>query len=110
MINSGRHEEPSTDSKDQFFWIVMSDKTHLILCKFFVSWLGHLVNTSGKAGAQIPQPPWEMIHHPGGDNAVCMYTYTVYTAVCNKSLTATYQYKTQIPSNKLLANNIVNNK
>jgi hypothetical protein len=31
------------------------------------------VNTSGKAGAQIPQPPpWEMIHPPGGDNAVCM--------------------------------------
>jgi hypothetical protein len=30
-----------------------------------------LVNTSGKAGAQIPHPPWEMIHPPGGDNAVC---------------------------------------
>jgi hypothetical protein len=31
------------------------------------------VNTSGKAGAQIPHPPpWEMIHPPGGDNAVCM--------------------------------------
>jgi hypothetical protein len=29
------------------------------------------VNTSGKAGAQIP-PPWEMIHPPGGNNAVCM--------------------------------------
>jgi hypothetical protein len=29
------------------------------------------VNTSGKAGAQIPHPPWEMIHPPGGDNAVC---------------------------------------
>jgi hypothetical protein len=29
------------------------------------------VNTSGKAGAQIPHPPWEMIHLPGGDNAVC---------------------------------------
>jgi hypothetical protein len=30
------------------------------------------VNTSGKASAQIPHPPWEMIHPPGGDNAVCM--------------------------------------
>jgi hypothetical protein len=28
------------------------------------------VNTSGKAGAQIPHPPWEMIHLPGGDNTV----------------------------------------
>jgi hypothetical protein len=34
--------------------------------------LGGCVNTSGKAGAQIPHPPWEMIHLPGGDNAVCM--------------------------------------
>jgi hypothetical protein len=30
----------------------------------------HTVNTSGKAGAQILHPPWEMIHLPGGDNAV----------------------------------------
>jgi hypothetical protein len=31
------------------------------------------VNTSGKAGAQIAQPPpWEMINPPGGDHAVCM--------------------------------------
>jgi hypothetical protein len=28
------------------------------------------VNTSGKAGAQKPHPPWEMIYLPGGDNAV----------------------------------------
>jgi hypothetical protein len=28
------------------------------------------VNTSGKAGAQILHPPWEMTHLPGGDNAV----------------------------------------
>jgi hypothetical protein len=28
------------------------------------------VNTSGKAGAQITHPPFEMIHLPGGDNAV----------------------------------------
>jgi hypothetical protein len=27
------------------------------------------VNASGKAGAQIPIPPREMIHLPGGDNA-----------------------------------------
>jgi hypothetical protein len=29
------------------------------------------VNTSGKAGAEIPHPPWEMIHLPRGDNALC---------------------------------------
>jgi hypothetical protein len=29
------------------------------------------VNTSGKASAKIPHPPWEMIHLPWGDNAVC---------------------------------------
>jgi hypothetical protein len=34
-----------------------------------------------------------MNHPPGGDNPVCMYTYTVYTAVCNKSLTDTYHVK-----------------
>jgi hypothetical protein len=28
------------------------------------------VNTSGKAGAQIPHPPLGNIHLPGGDNAV----------------------------------------
>jgi hypothetical protein len=28
------------------------------------------VNTSGKDGAQILHPPWEMIHLPGGDNTV----------------------------------------
>jgi hypothetical protein len=58
---------------------------------------------------KYPNPPWEMIHPPGGDDAVCMYSYTVYTAECDKSLTATYQCKTKIPSNKLLANNILNN-
>jgi hypothetical protein len=67
------------------------------------------VNTSGKAGAQIPQFPLEMIHPSGGDNAVCMQPYTAYTAECKKSLTATYQCKTKIPSNKLLANTILNN-
>jgi hypothetical protein len=41
------------------------------------------VNTSGKAGAQIP-PPWEMIHLPGGDNATGRSPYMDYTAVCNK--------------------------
>jgi hypothetical protein len=34
-----------------------------------------------------------MIHLPLGDNALCAPPYTVYTAVCNKSLTSTYQYK-----------------
>jgi hypothetical protein len=34
--------------------------------------LGGCVYTSGKSGAQIPHPPWEMIHPPGGDNPVCM--------------------------------------
>jgi hypothetical protein len=57
------------------------------------------VNTSGKAGAQIP-------HLPLGDDASpCGRPYTVYTAVCNKSLTATYQYKISNPSNKVLVNN-----
>jgi hypothetical protein len=59
---------------------------------------------------KYPISPWEMmIHPPGGDNAVCMEAYTFYTAVCYKSLTATYQCKIQIPSNKLLVNKIVNN-
>jgi hypothetical protein len=31
-----------------------------------------LSNTSGKAGAQMPISPWEMIHLPGGDNAACV--------------------------------------
>jgi hypothetical protein len=52
---------------------------------------------------KYPISPWEMMHPPGGDNR------RVYTVVCNKSLTATYQYKTQIPIYKLPANNIVNN-
>jgi hypothetical protein len=69
-----------------------------------------LVNTSGKAGAQIPNPPpWEMIHPPGGDTAVCVYPYKVYTAECDMSLTATYQCKTPIPSNKLLVTNTLTN-
>jgi hypothetical protein len=42
---------------------------------------------------KYPISPCEMIHLPGGDNAVCRLPYTVYMAVCNKSLTATYQYK-----------------
>jgi hypothetical protein len=50
-------------------------------------------------------PPWEMIHLPVGDNALCAPPYTVYTAVCNKSLTATYQCKISNPSNKVLVNN-----
>jgi hypothetical protein len=53
--------------------------------------------------------PWEIIHPPWGDNAVCMYPHTVYTAECDKSLTATYKYKMPIPSNKLLVNNILTN-
>jgi hypothetical protein len=51
------------------------------------------VSISGRAGAQIPHLPWEMIHPPRGDNAVRRQAYTVYTDVCNKTLTATYQYK-----------------
>jgi hypothetical protein len=43
----------------------------------------YTVNTSVKAGAQIPHPPL-------GDDS----SYMDYTAVCNKSLTATYQCKT----------------
>jgi hypothetical protein len=63
------------------------------------------VNTSGQAGAQIPHPPWEMINLSLGDNALYAPPYTVYTAVCNKSLTATYQYKISNPSNKVLVHN-----
>jgi hypothetical protein len=44
---------------------------------------------------KYPISPWKMIHPPGGDNPVCMLPCTVYTAVCNKSLTAIYQYKIQ---------------
>jgi hypothetical protein len=62
------------------------------------------VNTSGKAGAQIPHLPLGD-HLPVGDNALCAPPYTVYTAVCNKSLTATYQYKISNTSNKVLVNN-----
>jgi hypothetical protein len=54
---------------------------------------------------KYPIPPWEMIHIPLGDNALCSPPYTAYTAVCNKSLTATYQYKISNPSNKVLVNN-----
>jgi hypothetical protein len=58
------------------------------------------VNTSGKTGPQIPHLPMGDDSPPWGNNAVRMLPYTVYTVVCNKSLTATYQYKIQIPSNK----------
>jgi hypothetical protein len=54
---------------------------------------------------KYPNPPWEMMHLPVGDNALCAPPYTVYTAVCNNSLTATYQYKISNPSNKVLVNN-----
>jgi hypothetical protein len=37
---------------------------------FIILWVIADVNTSGKAGAQIPHLPREMIHLPGGDNAV----------------------------------------
>jgi hypothetical protein len=72
--------------------------------------LEEAVNTSGKASAQIPQLPLgDNSPPPGGDNAECVYPYKVYTAECNKSLTATYQCKKPIPSNKLLVNNILTN-
>jgi hypothetical protein len=54
---------------------------------------------------KYPISPWEMIHLPVVDNALCVPSYTVYTAVSNKSLTATYQYKISNPSNKVLVNN-----
>jgi hypothetical protein len=44
-----------------------------------------------------------------GNGAYGYLSLTVYTDVCNKSLTATFQCKIQIPSNKLLANNILIN-
>jgi hypothetical protein len=46
-----------------------------------------------------------MMHLPVGDNVLCAPPYTAYTDVCNKSLTATYQYKISNPSNKVLVNN-----
>jgi hypothetical protein len=58
---------------------------------------------------KYPNSPWETIHPPGGDNAVCVYPHKVYTAEWNKSLTSTYQCKTSIPSNKLLVTNILTN-
>jgi hypothetical protein len=58
---------------------------------------------------KYPNSPWEKIHPPGGDNAVCVYLHKVYTAEWDKSLTANYQYKTPIPSNKLLVTNTLTN-
>jgi hypothetical protein len=58
---------------------------------------------------KYPNSPWETIHPPGGDNAVCVYPHKVYTAEQDKSLTATYQCKTPIPSNKLFVTNILTN-
>jgi hypothetical protein len=54
---------------------------------------------------KYPISPWEMIHLPVRDNALCVPPYKVYTTVRKKSLTDTYQCKTQIPSNKVLVNN-----
>jgi hypothetical protein len=56
---------------------------------------------------KYPNSPWETIQPPWGDNAECVYPHKVYTDECNNSLTATYQCKTPIPSNKLLVNNIL---
>jgi hypothetical protein len=58
---------------------------------------------------KYPNSPWETIHPPGGDNAECVYPHKVYTAERDKSLTATYQCKTPIPSSKLLVTNILTN-
>jgi hypothetical protein len=66
----------------------------IVLTKMTLIRIGFLttfVNTSGKAGAQIPQLPLGDKSPPWGDNAECVYPYKVYTAECNKSLTATYQ-------------------
>jgi hypothetical protein len=52
------------------------------------------VNTSGKAGAHILHLPLGDDSPPSGDNTVGRSPYTHYTAVCNKSLTATYQCTT----------------
>jgi hypothetical protein len=49
------------------------------------------VNTSGKAGAQKPHLPLGDDSSPVVDNALCAPSYTVYPAVCTKSLAATYQ-------------------
>jgi hypothetical protein len=49
--------------------------------------------------------PWETIHLPLGDNALCATPHTAYMALCNESLTATYKYKISNTSNKILVNN-----
>jgi hypothetical protein len=54
---------------------------------------------------KYPISPWETINVPLGDNALCATPHTVYTAVCNESLTSTYQNKISNPSNKVLVNN-----
>jgi hypothetical protein len=51
---------------------------------------------------KYPISPWETIHLPLEDNAFCATPHPVHTAVCNESLTATYQYKLSNPSNKVL--------
>jgi hypothetical protein len=58
---------------------------------------------------KYPNSSWETIRPPGGDSAKCVYPHKVYMAECDKSLTATYQCKTPIPSNKLLVTNILTN-
>jgi hypothetical protein len=40
------------------------------------------VNTSGKAGAQIPHPPWEMIHPLGEMGYLCVFNLTRFTRLC----------------------------
>jgi hypothetical protein len=67
----------------------------------------HMLIPQVRPAHKYPNSPWETIHPPGGDNAVCMYPHTVYTAECDKSLTATYQCKIPIPSNKILVTNIL---
>jgi hypothetical protein len=74
-----------------------------------VKLMGVMLIPQVRPAHKYPNPPWETIQPPGGYNAECMYPHKVYTAECDKSLTATYQCKTPIPSNILLVTNILTN-
>jgi hypothetical protein len=77
----------------------------LVISMNWVLVLFQLLIPQVRLAHKYPILPWEMIHLPLGDNALCAPPYTVYTAVCNKSLTATYQYKISNPNNTVLVNN-----
>jgi hypothetical protein len=79
IINNIVQQKQSKAMDMRFYWV----KDRVEQKQFNVGWapgnanLGDYftkhhspVNTSGKAGAQISPPPWEMMHLPVGDNPV----------------------------------------